>query len=301
MNIAVIGGTGFVGRCLVQTLARGGHGVTVISTSAGAMAPIDRHVNMIGADTTRAGKWQDALAGVDVVINLAGRTIFKRWTDAYKKQLHDSRILTTRNIVQALSSHPQTQLLNASAVGYYGQKQCLDACVESSPAGNGFLAQLSVDWESEANALTENGNRVALMRFGVVLGTGGGAYAQMRPAFRLGLGGPLGSGKQWFPWIHEQDLVSAVCFLLSHDDLTGAFNFVAPHRVTQREFAKTLASALNRPAIVPAPSLVLRLALGEMASVLLTGQPVVPERLLSAGFAFKFGRLRSALESLAMS
>jgi uncharacterized protein (TIGR01777 family) len=252
---------------------------------------------LIRADTTQPGPWQQAAAEADWIVNLAGRTIFHRWSEAYKQQIRDSRILTTRNLVAALPGHRPVVLISTSAVGYYGDGA--DALLaETAPAGNDFLARLSVDWEQAALDATAKGARVAIARFGIVLSADGGALAQMLPAFRWLVGGPLGSGRQWFPWIHMGDLVAAIEFLAGRDDLAGPFNLCAPHPVINRELARTLGRTLGRPAFVPAPAPALRLLMGEMAGVLLAGQRAVPQRLMAAGFQFRYPHLDGALEAL---
>jgi uncharacterized protein (TIGR01777 family) len=188
-------------------------------------------------------------------------------------------------------------LLSTSAVGYYGNRgeAALD---ETVPPGDDFLARLAVDWEAAAQAAQKKGVRVALMRFGVVLGRGGGALSQMLPAFRMFAGGPLGSGRQWFPWIHMADLLGAVQFLLEHEDARGPFNFCSPGIVRQKAFARQLGSVLNRPAVMPAPAPMLRLMMGEMATLLLASQKMVPARLLAEGFSFQFDEVHAALVDL---
>jgi hypothetical protein len=232
----------------------------------------------------------------DAVVNLAGRTIFKRWSRAYKAQIVDSRVLTTRNIVSAMNGEGKI-LISTSAVGYYGSRgdQALD---EHSTPGNDFLARLSVDWEETALDAEKQGVRVAIMRFGVVMGAGGGALAQMLPAFRMFAGGPLGSGRQWFSWIHMADLLAAIQFLLDRENARGPYNFCAPGAVRQKDFAKALGAALGRPAVVPAPSLALRLMMGEVSGVLLASQKVRPDRLIADGFTFRFADVDSALADL---
>ena len=188
-------------------------------------------------------------------------------------------------------------LISTSAVGYYGSRGD-QALPEQSTPGADFLARLSVDWEESALAAEEQGVRVAIMRFGVVLGAGGGALAQMLPVFRRFAGGPLGSGRQWFSWIHMADLLAAIQFLLDRDHARGIYNFCAPGAVRQKDFARALGAALGRPAVVPAPSLALRLMMGEVAGVLLASQRVRPDRLIADGFSFRFADVDSALADL---
>ena len=204
---------------------------------------------------------------------------------------------TTRNIVKALPEQTDTILLNASAAGYYGDSGDTEKD-ENSPAGDDFLAQVCKDWEKEAFEAEKKGARVATMRFGVVLGKGGGAIETMKTPFKLGLGGPIGDGKQWFPWIHLEDLVSAIIFLMSGDILQGPFNFTAPNQVRQKEFAQKLAKSLNRPAFMPAPSFIMKTVLGDFGKSLLLGQRVAPRALQENGFVFQYPQLEDALEEI---
>ena len=296
MKFVVTGASGFVGKALSRFLLEQGHTVTGMGTSpSSGMAP-NIGFTWISADTTRTGKWQEAVADADGVVNLAGRTIFKRWTRAYKSQIVDSRLKTTGHLVDAMAGKDKV-LISTSAVGYYGSRE-EERLDEQATAGNDFLARLSVDWEQAALAAEQRGVRVAIMRFGVVLGAGGGALAQMLPAFRSFAGGPLGSGRQWFSWIHLSDLLGAVRFLIGSEDSQGVYNFCAPGAVRQKTFARALGKVLGRPALVPAPSLALRIMMGEMASMLLASQRVVPQRLIAEGFTFRFPDVDGALADL---
>ena len=296
MKIAITGASGFVGTALTRLLLNAGHVVTGLGTSPSHPLQSVAHFTWVSADTTLAGKWQASVSQADAVVNLAGRTIFKRWSRAYKAQIVDSRILTTRNIASAMDGEDKI-LISASAVGFYGSRGDQTLTERSTP-GNDFLARLSVDWEEAALEAEKQGARVAIMRFGVVLGTGGGALAQMLPAFRMFVGGPLGSGRQWFSWIHMADLLAAIQFLLDRENARGPYNFCAPGAVRQKDFARSLGTALDRPAVVPAPSLALRLMMGEVAGVLLASQKVRPDRLIADGFAFRFADVDSALADL---
>lgn len=294
MNVFVTGGSGFVGSHLIPFLLSRGHRVLGSGTSKTSSLGEREGFTYISADTTRPGDWQEALSSVDAVINLAGRSIFQTWNEATKKSIYDSRILTTRNLVQALAPDRDVAFINTSAVGYYGDRG-EEVLSEAADPGADFLATVCRDWEAEARKAEAKGARVAVMRFGIVLHAGGGALAKMLPAYKFGLGGPLGSGRQWFPWIHLQDLMAAAVFLLEHQDLTGPFNFCAPQTVRQRDFAKTLGKILGRPAFLKAPTPVLRLALGELGRALLSSQKAQPDKLLKSGFTFQFPELESAL------
>jgi uncharacterized protein (TIGR01777 family) len=297
MKVFITGGTGFVGTGLVALLLERGDQVISVGTASTQDKFVHKNFRYISADTTRQGTWQDELARVDAVVNLTGRTIFKRWNERYKKIIRDSRILTTRNIVDALPENSNSALCSASAVGYYGSRGD-DILTEDAPAGEGFLAEIGRQWEKEALHAAEKGIRVALMRFGIVLGRGGGAMAQMLPAFRMFVGGPLGDGKQWFPWIHIHDLTAAIVAIIEKHEMSGPFNFCAPNPVRNSTLAKTLGSVLGRPAFMPAPKIMLRLALGEFGSVLLESQRTVPQNLLNSGFEFKYPDLKTAIEEI---
>ena len=296
MKIAITGASGFVGTALARLLLDGGHVVTGLGTSGSHPLQSAANFTWVSADTTLAGTWQAAVGQADAVVNLAGRTIFKRWSRAYKAKIVDSRILTTRNVVGAMKGEDKI-LISTSAVGYYGSRGD-QVLTEYSTPGADFLARLSVDWEEAALDAEKQGIRVAIMRFGVVLGAGGGALAQMLPVFRRFAGGPLGNGRQWFSWIHMVDLLVAIQFLLDHDNARGPYNFCAPGAVRQKDFARALGAALGRPAVVPAPSLALRLMMGEVAGVLLASQKVRPDRLIADGFSFRFADVDSALADL---
>lgn len=297
MRFFISGGSGFVGSYLTDFLLDRGHQVIATGTRPDTpRAGVDGY-QYIQADTTRPGRWQAALADVDVVVNLAGKTIFKRWTRRYKQQMYDSRVLTTRNIVDALAGNNDAVLLSTSAVGYYGD--CGDNIVtEATPPANDFLGRLSIDWEEAAVGAAKKGSRVAVCRFGVVMGPGGGALKQMLPAFRMFAGGPLGTGRQWFPWVHIHDVAAAMAFLADRRDLSGAFNFTAPEPLRYADAAKAIGRRLHRPARLKTPGMMLRLTLGEVAGTLLASQRVVPQRLVDTGYSFQFMRFNAALENL---
>ena len=297
MKILITGGTGFVGTHLSRACVEAGHEVTVLGTrslSAHGDPPL---LNRVAADTTNPGTWQNDAAAADLIFNLAGRSIFQRWTRKTKQQIYDSRILTTRNLVAALPEESAAVLVSASAVGYYGDRGDAELN-EESPAGNDFLASLARDWEGEALKAEGRGARVVLTRFGVVLGTGGGALAKMIPAFKSFMGGPLGSGRQWFPWIHIQDLVRALNFLAMRSDLAGPFNLCTPHPVTNAAMAGALGKALGRPAKLSMPAFMVRMMAGELGNALLCSQRTLPARLSAAGFEFDFDRIDVALADI---
>lgn len=294
MKILITGGTGFVGTYLCKTYLREGWQVAATGTSPTHTLAGADNFSFIKADTTQKGAWQEAARKADAIVNLAGRNIFNFWTEAYKSQIYDSRILTTRNVVEALEAGGHTTLLSASAVGYYGNRG-EEHLTESAEPGDDFLARVSLDWEAEALKAEQMGVRVALMRFGVVMGRGGGALAKMMPAFKFFLGGPLGNGMHWFPWIHIEDLAAAARFLLQTPGAAGAFNFCAPQAVQYKTFTRIFAQRLGRPAFVRTPAFILRLVAGEMGQVMLSSQRVVPAKLEEAGFSFRYADLDTAL------
>lgn len=297
MRVLITGGSGFVGTHLSRHCLDLGHHVTALGGRSTYGAIDHPEFEYVSADTTRSGEWQQYAADADLIFNLAGRTIFQRWTRRTKQQIYDSRIETTRCLVEALPAESHTVLVSASAVGYYGDCGNREL-VESAPPGDDFLASVGVDWESEANRAQAKGARVAVARFGIVLGADGGALAKMVPAFRSFMGGPLGHGRQWFPWIHIKDLIAACWFLASRDDLHGAFNICAPHPVRNGQMARTLGQVLGRPAKMAVPEFMLKIMLGELAGVVLGGQRTVPAALTAAGFEFNYPELEAALIDL---
>ena len=297
MKMFITGGSGFVGTNLSFYLLDRGHSIITVGTSSAHKLIRHENFRYISADTTRKGAWQDELNDVDGVINLAGRNIFKLWSANYKKQIYDSRILTTRNLVEAMPDNKEIIFCSTSAAGYYGNRTD-EILKEDALPGDDFLAKVCIDWEKEAFQAEAKGIRVAVMRFGVVLGKNGGALAKMVPAFKLFLGGPLGSGMQWFPWIHMDDLISAIIFILENRDIKGPVNFCSPNPVRNRDFAKTLANVLNRPAFMKAPSFMIRLVMGELGESFMSSQRTVPDKLLKHDFEFQYPDIKSALSDI---
>ncbi len=294
-TIFITGASGFVGSFLAEKLLTQGYRVCGSGTSdRHSLSEIHDRFVWLQADTTKPGLWQEEVGNADAVINLAGRSIFAYWTGARKKQIYDSRILTTRHLVEAMK--PGTVLLSTSAAGIYGNAGETEL-VEQADPGNDFLARVCIDWEQEAFEALEKNVRVAVMRFGVVLGRGG-ALSKMLPAFKWMMGGPLGSGMQWFPWIHVQDLYRAAVYLMEHDSLSGAFNFVSPGNVRYKTFARALGKTVHRPAFMKVPALAVKVFMGEMGASFLNSQKAVPEKLLAEGFTFDFPDLSAALENI---
>jgi len=299
MKTVIAGGTGFIGAALIDALlARGDKPVVLTRDPAAAQRRWDGRIDARLWNGRDPGPWVLAVDGADAVINLAGESVAGgRWTPERKLALIKSRLDSTRAVVAAIAAAAKKPrvLVNASAVGYYGSRPTGE-CAESAPQGTDFLAALCGQWEREASAAA--GTRVIAARIGVVLGTGGGALAKMLTPFKLGLGGPLGSGRQPFPWIHLDDATGALLFLLAADSVSGSVNLAAPDLRTNAEFTKSLGRALRRPAYLPAPGFAVRLALGEMSTLLLDGQRAVPGKLVDAGYAFKHPELDEALASL---
>lgn len=298
MHVFITGGTGFVGSAVVLRLLRDGHSVSVWTRRpTNAPALVGGDVDIVDArqssDTLIA-----ALERADAVIHLAGESVVSRWTAERMKKLRASRIDTTQELVEAMKScrEPPRVFLSASAVGYYGSD--LEATFEEdSPPASDFLAQLCVDWEAAAEEARTTGARVCQIRIGIVLGPGGGALASMLPVFELGLGGRLGSGRQWMSWIHLDDLAEVFATALENPNYDGPINGVGPSPSTNREFTRTLASVLNRPAIIPVPSFALRAIFGRGSRALLASQRVGARRLKALDFQFQHPTLRGALES----
>ena len=286
-TILFAGASGLIGRRLVETCRAASDAVRVLTRTT------PRSDNEFAWDPAREALDPRALDGVDTVVCLSGAGIAdKRWTRSRKRELIQSRVDAVRTLANAIASAatPRT-FVCASATGYYGDRtdEWLD---ETSPRGKGFLAELCEAWESAADPARSAGARVAHLRFGVVLTREGGALAKMLPLFRAGLGGPLGNGRQYMPWISLVDAVAAARFVVEREPLSGPFNVVSPHAVTNREFTRTLARSINRRAVLPAPAFVLRLSLGEIAAeLLLAGQRVRPAKLENAGFSFRQARL----------
>jgi uncharacterized protein (TIGR01777 family) len=294
MKIFITGGTGFVGKTLAPALIRSGHEVCILTRSGKGDSS---GVSWVEGDPAQKGKWQEAVREHEVIINLAGASIFTRWTEEAKKKMRDSRIFTTRNLVEAMEGGKVKTFFSTSAIGYYGFHGD-ENLTEESPPGADFLALLARDWEAEAKQAEKKGCRLIVTRFGIVLGEKGGALGQMIPLFQRYLGGPLGNGRQWFSWIHIDDLTRAFLFLLEQPEISGPVNFTAPNPVRNKELAQWLGRIMGRPAFLPAPGFMLKLVLGEFGSILLKGQRVLPRKLLQAGFPFSYSEIDRALRQV---
>jgi uncharacterized protein len=302
MKVTVTGATGTLGAQLVNRLTSRGDDVTVLSRKAGSAR------EKLGNDV-RALAWSepksqappaDSLAGQDAVVHLLGEPVAQRWSDDAKREIRDSRVLSTRNLVAGLRDIDLAQrpkvLVSQSATGWYGPRGD-EPVDESEPAAGDFLAQVCVEWEAEARAAEELEMRVATTRTGVVLSEDGGALAKMLPPFKLGVGGPVAGGAQYVPWIHTDDVVGGLAFALDTHGATGPLNLTAPEPVTNKELSKTLGRVLRRPAIAPVPAFAIRALYGEMAIIVTTGARAVPRRLQELGYSFRQPELERALRS----
>ncbi|HEY2573145.1 MAG TPA: TIGR01777 family oxidoreductase [Verrucomicrobiaceae bacterium] len=294
MRIGVIGVTGFIGGALAREAAQRGHEVIAFTRRPGAAVASAGEVRCLGTDGTAMD-----FSGLETLVNLAGESIFGLWTKARRKRIRESRIELTHRIVDALArgrERPRS-IVSASAVGFYGGRADEILTEESSP-GSGFLAELCVDWEAAANRASALGMRVVNLRTSMVLGKGGGGWSVLRRIFGLGLGGRLGSGKQWMPWIHLDDEVGIILHAIENESCFGPMNLAAPNPVTNAEFTKAVARAVHRPAFCHAPAIAMRLALGEFSHVLLDSERAAPRAALNAGYRFRHASLDEALASL---
>ena len=292
----VTGATGFVGRHLCALL----DAPNVLTRRPETVPPEFSRSACFRWDPTNEMAPPESLSGCDAVFHLAGEPVASgRWSKSKKARIRNSRVQGTANLVAglgAMESRPSV-LVSASAVGYYGSRGDKELS-ENSPAASGFLAEVCEEWEAAARSAEELGIRVVTVRIGVVLGKDGGALAQMLPIFKIGLAGKLGSGKQWMPWIHVEDLASLLVFAAEHPELCGPVNATAPLPVRNREFTKAVGRAVRRPAVLPAPAFALRLALGEFSQVLLASQRVLPTAALNAGFEFRHSSIDSAMAGI---
>ena len=299
MKLVITGATGFIGSAVVDQLWSQYHSLSLLSRNPPREINVTKKEWLVWNPGV-PGDWEYCIDGADGIINLAGEPIAaKRWTEARKEKIRSSRLDSTRALVRAIAKakiKPKF-LINASAVGYYGARGD-EAITEESASGTDYLARVCVEWEAEAKKAESEGARVVLLRTGIVLDRGRGALAKMVPPFKFFAGGPLGSGNQWMPWIHIEDQVGLLLFLMNNENAHGPFNCTAPNPVTMAEFSKTLGETLNRPAWATVPGGVLTLVLGEMSEILLNGQRALPQAALKLGYQFRYPHLLPALQSL---
>ncbi|MBW4520531.1 MAG: TIGR01777 family oxidoreductase [Scytolyngbya sp. HA4215-MV1] len=304
MKIAITGATGFVGSRLVERLQQEGHQVLVLVRNlakAEQVFPKAKFPNVekVAYTPTQSGDWQQAIAGCDGVVNLAGEPIAEsRWTAARKQEILQSRKLGTQKLVEAIAqANPKpTVLVSGSAIGFYGTSETT-TFDETSQSGNDFLAEVCQNWEAEAQKVQSAGVRLVIVRIGIVLGLGG-AIAKMLPPFKLFAGGPIGSGRQWFSWIHRDDLVNLIVTALTRSDLAGTFNATAPNPLRMNDFCHTLGEVMNRPSWLPVPDFALEVLLGDGAKVVLEGQQVLPKHTLASGFQYQYPTAKQALQEI---
>ena len=297
MKAFITGGTGFVGTYLTGRLLNLGWDVCITGRSGRSIHRRHANLSVIACDTKIPGGWQAEIVNADVVINLAGKNIFTRWNDKNRREIEDSRILTTRNIVEAIPENSNILFISTSAAGFYGSKKDTFLKEDAGP-GTGFLADLCKNWEYEALQAEKKAARTVIMRFGMVIGNGGGALKMMTPPFRLFMGGSLGKGDNWVPWIHMEDLLSAILFIIENDRISGATNFCSPFTVTHKTLIKSVAQALGRPAFFTLPSFLVKAVMGDLGRELLSSQRMSPENLIVSGYNFKFADIDYALMDL---
>jgi uncharacterized protein (TIGR01777 family) len=301
MRIVIAGGTGFLGLPLASSLARDEHDVVILTRGAASPSGRGESRSIAWNPNGDAGPWLAAVDGAGAVINLAGESIAgKRWSAAQKQRILDSRVQATRSLVAAIakSAAPPPLFISGSAVGYYGPRGD-EIVTEESPAGSDFLAKVCVQWEAEAMRAASDRTRVVCVRTGLVLERDGGALPPMLLPFKLGAGGPVGSGRQYWPWIHRNDWIALVRWAIETSTVSGPVNATGPHPVTNGDFARALGRAMHRPAFMPAPAFALRLMLGEMADALiLSGQRALPAKAQGFGFGFKYARVHDALRAI---
>lgn len=304
MKVAITGATGFVGSRLVERLQSLGHSVVVLTRNpdkARQQFPIEVYqtVEIVGYDPTQSGAWQQSIAGCDGVVNLAGTPIAEeKWTPTYKQQLINSRVITTEKLVEAIGqANPKPSVLvNASAIGFYGTSETAEFD-ETSDAGDDFLAEVCQKWEAAASKVKASGTRLAILRFGIVLGLGG-ALGKMLTPFKMFAGGPIGSGKQWFSWVHLDDVVNLIIKALEDRTMQGTYNATAPNPVRMNELCNELGKQMKRPSWLPVPGFAIEALLGDGAIVVLEGQKVMPQQTLAAGFDYEYKTIDAALAQI---
>jgi len=301
MHVVIAGGTGFIGSRLCELLTADGHSVVVLTRNRHREKQSGEQLQYQYWDASNPQEMKSVIEATDAVVNLAGESIAgKRWTNTQKKKILNSRVETTRALVSAIAAAGKKPSVMVSASGIHIHDHTIETVyTESSETGNDFLADVCKTWEAEARRVEQENVRLAIIRFGIVLGDTGGALQRMLLPFKFFAGGPLGSGKQWMPWVHIDDVIGIIRYVFENENAHGVFNATSPNQVTNKEFSKLLGKVLNRPSFMPAPAFALRLMLGEMAdTLLLTGQRVLPERTLEVGYSFKFPHLENALRDV---
>jgi hypothetical protein len=302
MKVVITGGTGLIGRALAESLLSDHHEVIILSRDPENVEHPPRGAIIAGWDAHTEKGWLQYAEGADVIVNFAGATLDNRWTPAYKKRILDSRVQAGEAVtaaVKAAKKKPKV-IVQASAIGFYGARGD-EPVTEETPAGSGFLAEVCQQWEGSTAAVEKQGVRRVVVRTGLILSTKGGALERMLPFFKMFAGGPVGSGKQIYSWIHIGDEVDAIRFLIEQEKASGVFNLTSPNPVSNKVFSKTLGKVLNRPAFAPAPALAIKAMFGEMGSLVLTGQKVLPTRLQALGYRFRFTELEIAFRHLLYS
>ncbi len=303
MKIAITGATGLVGSRLIEKLQPAGHEILVFTRNpnkAQKLFPASAFpkLEIVQYTPQESGDWQQRVSGCDAVINLAGEPIAERWTSQQKQAIMESRQLGTRKLVEAIAMAAQKPqvLVSGSAIGYYGTSETA-IFDENSPSGNDFLAQVCQNWEAEAQKVTEFGVRLVIFRIGIVLANGG-ALGKMIGPFKMFAGGPIGSGKQWFSWIHRDDLVNLISQAIERPDMSGVYNATSPNPVRMSKLCQTLGEVMNRPSWLPVPDFVLEILLGDGAIVVLQGQQVIPQKTQATGFNYQYSELKPALAEI---
>jgi len=301
MKVGLMGGTGFVGASLLNQLVAKGYKIVLLTRDKKKAIHLESQtIQVVQWQADDLDSWKESIEGCDAIINLAGEGIAaKRWTKQQKEKIKTSRIQSTRSLVRVIESLKQKPpvLVNASAIGYYGDVPEGDV-TESHPKGESYLSDVCEGWEKEAEKAQDFGVRVVMLRIGIVLGKKGGALKRMLPPFQFFIGGPLGTGKQWFPWVHRDDVIGAILFSLTNEKVEGRVNMTAPESLRMKEFCHVLGKVLHRPSSLPVPTFALKLLAGDMSEMLITGQKVVPKKLQEYGYTFKYPQCEEALRAI---
>jgi len=299
MRVIITGGSGLIGWALTENLAKDGHEVIVLSRNPEVVKNLPGGARAEKWDGRSAQGWGKFVDGADAIVNLAGATISDRWSDARKKVIRESRVNAGKAIVEAVKAAEKKPgvVIQSSAVGYYGPRGA-EEITEDSSAGNDFLASVCKEWEASTAELDGMSIRRPIIRTGVVLSKDGGALPKMLLPIKMFIGGPLGNGRQYFPWIHLQDEVAAIRFLIENKKANGVYNLSAPQPLTNKEFTQAIGKVLNRPTFMPVPAFAMQLLFGEMSTLLLDGQREVPQRLMKEGFKFQFSDAEAALRDV---